>query len=101
MYYGHNTYTMATGNVLFFVWLSSLVMQVGGSGGRSPPGKQGGFGGGAGPPNGGPSLQRGGMRGGGRRNSFEGHPMGMTSSRRNFWRNFWGGDHVFRWLKEG
>ena len=29
-------------------------MQVGGSGGRSPPGKQGGFGGAAGPPNGGP-----------------------------------------------
>ena len=39
-------------------------MQVGGSGERSPPGKQGGFEGGAGPPNGGSSLQRGGMRGG-------------------------------------
>ena len=36
------------------------VMQVGGSGGRSPPGKQGGFGGAAGPPNGGPSQKRGG-----------------------------------------
>ena len=59
MYNGHNTYTMATGHVLFYVWLSSLVMQVGGSGGRSPPGKQGGFGGAAGPPNGGPSFQRG------------------------------------------
>ena len=35
----------------------------GGSGGRSPPGKQGGFGRAAGPPNGGPSLQRGGMGG--------------------------------------
>ena len=37
-------------HVLFRVWLSSLAMQVGGSGGRSPPGKQGGFGRAASPP---------------------------------------------------
>ena len=42
-----------------YVWLSSLAKHVGGSGGRSPPCKQGGFRGAAGTPNGGPSLQRG------------------------------------------
>ena len=35
-------------------------IQVGGSGGRSPLGKQGGFGEAAGPPNSGPSFQRAG-----------------------------------------
>ena len=40
--------------------LRSFAMQVGGSGGRSPPGKQRGFGGAAGPPNGGPSFHGGG-----------------------------------------
>ena len=50
---------MAIVHVSCPIRLSSLAMEVGGSGGRSPPGKQGGFGGAAGPPNGGPSFQRG------------------------------------------
>ena len=32
MYYGNSTETMAKGHVLVYVWLSSLAMQVGGSG---------------------------------------------------------------------
>ena len=59
MYYSHNTYTMATGHVLFYVWLSSLVMQVGESGGEAPRVSRGVWGA-ARPPHGGSSIQLGG-----------------------------------------
>ena len=49
MYYGHSTCTMAT---LHIRWPQD--MQVGGSGGRSPLGKQGGLGGPQAPPTAGP-----------------------------------------------
>ena len=60
MHYGHNTYTVATGHVLFYVWLSSLVMQVGGSEGEASRVGRGGLGGPQAPPTAGPPSNGGG-----------------------------------------
>ena len=68
--------------------------------GAKPPG---GIWGAAGPPNGGPSLQRGGMREGGSGGFLRGSSHGddVIPHPGAFFGGFSGGDHVFRWLKEG
>ena len=76
-------------------------MQVGGSGGRSPPGKQGGFGGAAGPPNGGPSLQRGGMRGRGSEEFLRGSSHGDDVIPEEFLEEFLGGGKEYSAWDEG
>ena len=37
IYYRHNTYATARGHILFYVWLNFSAMQIGKSGGRTPP----------------------------------------------------------------